>query len=205
MRFGLDYSDSSMSAGSIHGVGADFICRYVSRPGEPKNIDREEALAMSRAGIDIVLVFETTADRAQTYAWSGGNWDPRAQLQQFSNSHHVGVECDYDHGVGQDFGQWRIDHLPPPPPNPHLPLAVDGVLGGRTIAAMQWAMSIPDDGVFGDQTKRALQRRVGVQQDGVIGSETVTALQRHVRAQVDGVWGPETTRCLQQSLNSDRF
>ncbi|HYM55795.1 MAG TPA: glycoside hydrolase domain-containing protein, partial [Solirubrobacteraceae bacterium] len=243
MRFGLDYSTGGMAPSAVRGVGADFVCRYVSTPGNPKNIGSGEAVEMSRAGIDIVLVFETTAERAlagrgagaadarsaerqatgvgmpagrpiyfavdfdatpqqqapideyfrgvasalgldrtgayggywvvkrlfdaglirwgwQTYAWSGGNWDPRAQLRQFSNSHTVGgIECDYDHGLGRDFGQWRVQHSPPPPPNPHLPLIVDGVLGGATVAAMQWALSIPDDGIFGAQTKRALQRR----------------------------------------------
>lgn len=45
----------------------------------------------------------------QTYAWSGGHWDFRAQLQQFSNGHSVGgVDCDYDRAVSSDFGQWRL-------------------------------------------------------------------------------------------------
>jgi peptidoglycan hydrolase-like protein with peptidoglycan-binding domain len=289
MRFGLDYSAGNMTVDALRGVGADFICRYVSTPGNPKNIRAQEVVAMSRAGIDIVLVFETTTGRAlegepagtsdaqsaarqaadigmppgrpiyfavdfdatpqqqpvvdayfrgvasalglrstgayggywviqrlfdaglirwgwQTYAWSGGNWDSRAQIQQFSNSHRVsGIECDYDHGLGQDFGQWRAQHAPPPPPNPHLPLAVDGVFGPRTVAAMQWAMSVADDGIFGEETKRALQRRLGVEQDGIIGELTIRALQLRVGARIDGVWGEETSRRLQESLNSGRF
>ena len=289
MRFGLDWAWGEMSVSALRGVGADFIGRYVSTPGNTKNVTAREAADMSRAGIDILLVFETTADRAlagraagsddarsakqqaagvrmpqgrpiyfavdfdatpqqqgpineyfrgvasvlgldgtgayagywvikrlfdaglirwgwQTYAWSGGKWDPRAHVQQFSNGHTVGgVDCDYDHGLGQDFGQWRVQHAPPPPGNPHLPLAVDGLLGGRTVAAMQWAMSIPDDGIFGQQTKRTLQQRLGVAVDGVIGVQTVRALQQHVGAPVDGVWGPDTTRHLQESLNSRTF
>jgi Domain of unknown function (DUF1906) len=43
----------------------------------------------------------------QTYAWSGGNWDHRAQLQQYSNGHRVGgVDCDYNRSTRGDFGQW---------------------------------------------------------------------------------------------------
>lgn len=51
----------------------------------------------------------------QTYAWSGGQWDSRAQLQQFSNGHIVnGSSCDYNHAVADDFGQW--EYKPPLPP-----------------------------------------------------------------------------------------
>src|SRR5205807_6629149 len=33
----------------------------------------------------------------QTYAWSGGRWDPRAKLRQYSNGHtFAGVDCDLD-------------------------------------------------------------------------------------------------------------
>ncbi len=290
MRFGLDYSDGGMTAPALREVGADFVCRYLSTPGNPKNLTPAEALAMSRDGVDLVVVFETAADRAlsgfdagaadarsaaeqaaaagmpedrpiyfavdfdatpeqqppindyfrgvaselglartgayagywvlsrlfdaglirwgwQTSAWSGGNWDRRAQIQQFSNGQRVGgIECDYDHALGQDFGQWRVDHAPPPPhENPYTPLIVDGILGGQTVRAMQWALGLPQDGIFGVQTKRALQAHLHVSQDGDIGPVTVVALQRHVSAAADGVWGPDTTRHLQESLNARRF
>ncbi|MDB5910457.1 MAG: hypothetical protein JWP34_4571, partial [Massilia sp.] len=40
----------------------------------------------------------------QTYAWSGGAWDSRAQLQQYSNAHYVGgVDCDYDRAMKTDY------------------------------------------------------------------------------------------------------
>ncbi|MGI8333923.1 glycoside hydrolase domain-containing protein [Actinomadura scrupuli] len=53
----------------------------------------------------------------QTYAWSGGNWDSRAQLQQYSNNHTVGgVDCDYDRAMKSDYGQWRVGVSPAPPP-----------------------------------------------------------------------------------------
>jgi hypothetical protein len=43
----------------------------------------------------------------QTYAWSGGQWDPRAQLQQIDNGVTVaGASCDIDQAVATDFGQW---------------------------------------------------------------------------------------------------
>lgn len=43
----------------------------------------------------------------QTYAWSGGAWDHRAQLRQFSNDHTIGgVGCDFDRAIHPNFGQW---------------------------------------------------------------------------------------------------
>jgi hypothetical protein len=42
----------------------------------------------------------------QTYAWSAGRWDTRAQVRQYSNDHPInGVSCDYN-DAGPDFGQW---------------------------------------------------------------------------------------------------
>lgn len=43
----------------------------------------------------------------QTYAWSGGRWEPRAQLRQIRNSVIIaGGECDIDEAHADDFGQW---------------------------------------------------------------------------------------------------
>lgn len=42
----------------------------------------------------------------QTYAWSGGNWDPRAQVQQYSNGEQVnGSDVDFDRATQAQFGQ----------------------------------------------------------------------------------------------------
>ncbi|MES9606819.1 MULTISPECIES: glycoside hydrolase domain-containing protein [Actinomadura] len=49
----------------------------------------------------------------QTYAWSGGKWDARAQLRQYSNDHTInGVGVDYDRAVKSDYGQWRVGVSP---------------------------------------------------------------------------------------------
>ena len=43
----------------------------------------------------------------QTYAWSGGQWDARAQLRQIHNGVTVaGGDCDIDQSRADDFGQW---------------------------------------------------------------------------------------------------
>jgi hypothetical protein len=53
----------------------------------------------------------------QTYAWSGGKWDSRAQLQQYSNDHTIGgVGLDYDRSTKSDFGQWKVGISPAPVP-----------------------------------------------------------------------------------------
>ena len=46
----------------------------------------------------------------QTYAWSYGQWDARAQLRQVLNSVSVGGSvgcCDKDVAVAADYGQWH--------------------------------------------------------------------------------------------------
>lgn len=48
----------------------------------------------------------------QTYAWSGGSWDSRAQLRQTQNDIQVGgTAVDKDQAVADDFGQWGVSSL----------------------------------------------------------------------------------------------
>ncbi len=56
----------------------------------------------------------------QTYAWSGGQWDGRAQLRQILNGISVGgVDSDRDQAVAADFGQWGYA-APPPRQDPRI-------------------------------------------------------------------------------------
>lgn len=48
----------------------------------------------------------------QTYAWSGGQWDARAQLQQWSNGQWGGT-VDFTRAMVPEYGQNPV--LPPPP------------------------------------------------------------------------------------------
>lgn len=54
----------------------------------------------------------------QTYAWSGGRLDPRAQLYQFDNSNG---SYDRDKGLNEDFAQWDYRLAPPPDPDAMYP------------------------------------------------------------------------------------
>ena len=50
----------------------------------------------------------------QTYAWSGGQWDARAQFRQTQNGITAAGDsgcCDLDNAAADDFGQWG--HAPP--------------------------------------------------------------------------------------------
>jgi hypothetical protein len=194
--FGVDYAWGRPGASALKQAGVKFVCRYLSHDTTGKNLILAEARQLTSAGIWIVVVWESTAQRAlsghaagvadaeaavqqaaacgmpdgrpiyfavdfdassgqqaainsyldgtagvvgrdrvglyagyyvvkrafdaekitwawQTYAWSGGHWDGRAQLQQYSNDHKInGVGLDYDRAVKDDYGQWRVGTLP---------------------------------------------------------------------------------------------
>ncbi|MBT2213459.1 DUF1906 domain-containing protein [Actinomadura sp. NEAU-AAG7] len=199
--FGIDHAWGRPGVPALRAAGAKFVCRYLSHDAS-KNLTRGEAASLSAAGIAVVVVWETTANRAlsgrsggvadareadrqaaacgmpdgrpiyfavdwdasaaqqgtihayldgaasvlgrdrvgmyagygpisrafnadkvaygwQTYAWSGGRWDKRAQLQQYSNDYRInGVGCDYNRSVVADYGQWRIGWTPATPAPP---------------------------------------------------------------------------------------
>lgn len=55
----------------------------------------------------------------QTYAWSGGQWDSRAQIRQYHNDITVGgVGCDADVATTTDYGQWKPGVSPNIKPDP---------------------------------------------------------------------------------------
>ena len=52
----------------------------------------------------------------QTYAWSGGDWDSRAQLRQVLNDITAAGDsacCDKDEAWAKDFGQWHAASIDP--------------------------------------------------------------------------------------------
>jgi hypothetical protein len=54
----------------------------------------------------------------QTYAWSGGQWDSRAQVRQVQNGITAAGDsdcCDEDQAVAADFGQWHAAKPNTPP------------------------------------------------------------------------------------------
>src|SRR5262249_13003036 len=63
----------------------------------------------------------------QTYAWSYGAWESRAQLRQIQNGIGPGGGEDKDQAMAKDFGQWGF--TAPPPPHPGQPDATGGSVG----------------------------------------------------------------------------
>lgn len=198
MAEGIDYSyGSGLAANAIKAAGKHFVCRYLATLPNSKCINRAEASNLLGAGLSVVLVWETAADRVlsghgggvadareadrqatglgmkgiplyfacdidsttgqqaaingycsgaasvighnrtglyggywpvsrafsagviafgwQTYAWSGGNWDRRAQLQQYKNGAKLGpADVDLDRSMATDYGQWPRPHAAKP-------------------------------------------------------------------------------------------
>jgi hypothetical protein len=119
----------------------------------------------------------------QTYAWSGGNWDSRAQLQQYSNDHRInGVGVDYDRAVHDDYGQWKAGGTSAPhaPAWPGRYLTQPPVMHGDDVRTWQARMrargwSIAADGAYGPGSEavcRAFQREKGLGVDGIVGPAT---------------------------------
>lgn len=88
MRYGIDYE--ALPVEQVKVLGASFVCRYLSTAGNPKNLTREEARALSAHGVDVVVVFETTADRALE-GRRAGEYDAHAALTQALGCGMVGA------------------------------------------------------------------------------------------------------------------
>jgi hypothetical protein len=59
--FGVDYAWGRPSVSSLKNAGVKFAARYLSYDTTGKNLTRSEAAALSRAGIWIVVVWESIA------------------------------------------------------------------------------------------------------------------------------------------------
>jgi hypothetical protein len=61
--FGIDWAWGNPSIAELQKAGVKFACRYLSHD-KSKNLDAAEAKALSAAGINVVVVWETSAGRA---------------------------------------------------------------------------------------------------------------------------------------------
>jgi hypothetical protein len=136
----------------------------------------------------------------QTYAWSGGHWDGRAQLRQIQNGIKVaGVDCDRDQAMVTDFGQWQLAGAIPAPPTPPTPQkdfivtnwnnCYQGHTSDRQTRTVQglllgWGYGVGSkdgkpDGSWGPVTTKsvkAFQKAHGLSQDGQVGPHTISVL-----------------------------
>jgi hypothetical protein len=74
--YGIDYSDASLTAGSVAAAGYGFVCRYLSWLPNPKVLTLSETQALTAAGLGIVSNWES--DGLQSWQ-SGVPSDPYAQ------------------------------------------------------------------------------------------------------------------------------
>ena len=291
--YGIDYSDASLTAGSVAAAGYGFVCRYLSWLPNPKVLTLSEAQALTAADLGIVSNWEsdglqdwqsgvpadpysqgaghaTEAQRQalangmpssrpiyfsvdfdlqssmysalnsyfdgvasvigrsrtgayggyhvikelfdngkiawgwQTYAWSSGNWDSRAQLRQVQNDITVsGHDADLDQAMAADFGQWGGSGgggvILPSWPN------LTNGMTGPSVQAAQYLLryhgaSISADGQFGAGTVAAaesFQSAHGLGADGQIGPLTWSALIVQVQQGSSG----DDVRAAQVELN----
>lgn len=72
----------------------------------------------------------------QTYAWSGGNWDPRAQVQQYSNGQQIdGSDVDLDRATAAQFGQLGTIGLAST--GSHIPFTIPAAQEDQDMYAIQ--------------------------------------------------------------------
>jgi peptidoglycan hydrolase-like protein with peptidoglycan-binding domain len=130
----------------------------------------------------------------QTYAWSGGLRDKRAQIYQRLNGQHLaGLSVDFNTAYHEDFGQWRPGHIGHAPAFPFPATDYIAVKNGDSHAhsgddpgdrpkIKKWehrmverGWHLKDDGVFdeeADQVARKFQREKGLTEDGKVGPRT---------------------------------
>jgi peptidoglycan hydrolase-like protein with peptidoglycan-binding domain len=85
----------------------------------------------------------------------------------------------------------------------HTQLTVDGMMGPKTIGAIQRWVGAARTGVLSSATVKDLQRKVGVSADGNVGSRTIRALEDRIGARRDGArsLNEATVAALQRYLN----
>jgi len=163
----------------------------------------------------------------QTYAWSGGQVDPRAAVYQYSNGHNVNGMIDFCRNLQADFGgstqlasggsgssapagatnitsRATIDVQRALVARGYDTGGVDGVYGPKTTAAVkafQQSVGITADGIYGPVTDSHLFG-VGLVVDGILGRATISAEQRALGVPADGIEGPVTIAAEQRKTGA---
>lgn len=190
---------------NLESVGLE--CRPECSPEDFEMVAQEVARLRRRYG-NIPL----TGHRDHYNTACPGRWYPRlAELSDRANAINAGL----------------LGSQPTTAPT----LTVDGVIGPRTISALQTALGTLADGVISDQWSghaenwpaaadgwqwslgeqgsaciAELQRRLGgLIVDGLAGPKTAAALQARLGVKADGYIGPVSARALQTRLNTGRI
>jgi hypothetical protein len=108
--FGLDWAWGSPSTSALKEHGVRFAARYLSHDGG-KNLSAVEAKRLAAAGIDVVVVWETTANRALG-GENAGRVDAFEALRQakacgIPSDRPIYFAVDFDGTVGQVAAYFR--------------------------------------------------------------------------------------------------
>lgn len=117
----------------------------------------------------------------QTYAWSGGNWDSRAQIQQYRNGQNINGDVDFCRTTADDFGGSTTLASGGSAP------AQSGNITNRSTADIQRALVARGfsvgpsgvDGIWGPDTANGVgqfQASVGITVDKIYGPITDSKL-----------------------------
>jgi len=143
--------------------------------------------------IKVLLDKKLIAWAWQTYAWSGGQWDKRAQLQQYANGKSLGgADVDYTRATVTSYGQAGAAPVPPNPgPKPKAwpktyYRVTSPLMHGTNVTWIQERLNahgakpvLKGDGEYGTKTQDAVevfQKAHGLTKDGVVGKITWTTL-----------------------------
>lgn len=153
---GID--DARISQSQLQALGASrepvyFALDYAPPPSDYPRIAQyfdgvNSVIGWERSGAygdDAVLKMLFDAGKIrfgwQTYAWSGGRWEKRAQLQQYLNGQTLaGNSVDYDRAMTRNFGQWNPPLIPIPKPKPTYDVTV---LNALNVPVRMWSTRYP--------------------------------------------------------------
>jgi peptidoglycan hydrolase-like protein with peptidoglycan-binding domain len=187
------HADAVVKACGLTGIPVYFACDFDASEGQQPAINAyldgaASVIGKARTGVyggyHVVrraLDGKHAAYAWQTRAWSGGQWDSRAQLRQGATTSLGGASVDWDESRAADFGQWP---RPAANPDPVLSLALKSA--GPAVKFAQTRLNVhrakpavTADGNFGPATDKALR-----------------AFQGAGKLRVDGATGPATWRAL---------
>lgn len=121
------HSDAVLKALGMAGLPVYFAADWDATPGQQAAINdyldgAASVIGLARTGIyggyyPVKRALDGGHARWawQTYAWSGGQWDPRVNIRQHAGVTVGGADCDANESMTADFGCWPRPAAPVPP------------------------------------------------------------------------------------------
>ena len=200
------FAEQKVNSLGLHGIPVYWSADFDVTPGQQQAVNdyldgvsavRGAALTGLYGGYYTVkraLDAGKAAWSCQTLAWSGGQWDPRANIRQNLQVRVGGVFVDPDDAMTADFGQWPRPGTPAPIPQWQVTMMnalptighgdqrhdyVSRAQALANVATADPAQVITVDGVFGPATTAAVQSvqaTHGLTADGIVGPRTWSVL-----------------------------